>query len=98
MVSASLTQISFRPEFYDDDGLVTAYCRELGLAASGASKDLASAALSATVRTYCDVLERRGVMQSTLSSTGIATHEITVDKETTEEVILVVGTGRALPA
>ena len=40
MVSATLLQIGFRPEFYEDDGLVTAFCRELGLAAGSADRNL----------------------------------------------------------
>ena len=93
MVSTTLLQIGYRPEFYEDDGLVTAFCRELGLAAGGADRASASAALSATVRMYCDVLERKGVLQSTLASAGVAAREINVDKETPDDVVLVVGTG-----
>jgi hypothetical protein len=88
-------EIRFRPEFYEDDGLTTAFCRELGLAASGASEDEAASALSATVRTYCDVLERRGVLAKTLAESGVSTQEISIDKESEADVVLVVGTGRA---
>ena len=94
MVSATLLQIVYRPEFYDEDGLVTAVCRELGLAAPGKTNEEAGAALSSTVRTYCDILERRGVLAQTLADAGVATASISVDKASDEDVVLVVGTGR----
>ncbi len=94
MVSTTLLQIKYRPQFHDEDGLVTAVCRELGLAAPGKTNAEAAAALSSTVRAYCDILERRGVLAKTLSEAGIATTEINVDKESKDDVILVVGTGR----
>lgn len=97
-MSAILLQIQFRPEFYEDDGLVTAFCHELGLAAGGTDEASASAALSATVRTYCDILERKGVLQQTLRDADVRSREITVDKPTADDVVLVVGSGRSLEA
>lgn len=94
MVSATLLQIKYRPEFHNEDGLITAVCRELGLAAPGKTNDEAAAALSSTVRAYCDILERRGTLAKTLGEAGIATQSISVDKESDDDVVLVVGTGR----
>ena len=94
MVATTLFRISYRPEFVEDDGLVTAVCRELGLAAPGKTNEEAGAALSSTVHAYCDILERRGVLAKTLEDAGMGTTEINVDKDSNEDVVLVVGTGR----
>ena len=95
MVSTTLLQIKYRPEFHNEDGLVTAVCRELGLAAPGKTNEEAGAALSSTVGADCDILERRGVLAKTLAESGVITEEISVDKESNEDVVLVVGTGRS---
>ena len=94
MASTTLIQIKYQPEIFEDDGLFTAFCRELGLVAPGKTRDESTAALSSTVRTYCDILERRGVLAKKLAESGVSTAPINVDKASDNETVLVVGTGR----
>jgi predicted RNase H-like HicB family nuclease len=89
MVSATFLQIKYKPEFFDDDGRITAWCEEFGIAAPGDTREEASAVLAATVRYHCEQLERRGTLAAALAKAGLAPKAINVERDEAEDVVLV---------
>jgi hypothetical protein len=92
MATASATAQNFNiryvPEvFRDAHGGVTAVCTEFRLAASGETEIEAKARLRLIVESFCNSLQRQGLLQKALSQSGIS-HD-PIERKKNEEMISV---------
>ncbi len=92
MARVTLTRITFKPEVEEFEGKFTAFCRELGVAAGGDSHAESVTSLRATVRTYCDILARRGTLDKILRQSSMLAEPVAVERRD-DEVVMEIGAG-----
>lgn len=73
MGTAAITRIKFKPTVRKDEYAYTAICNELKIAAAGANEDEATARLMAMIRSFCLTLQRKGLLEKALATSGIET-------------------------
>ena len=80
MSTAAITRIKFTPTIRKDEYAYTAICNELKIAAAGATEDEAVARLMGMIRSFCVTLQRKGLLEKALMSSGMATEPSSLPK------------------
>ena len=86
-MSATRIRLKFTPRV-EHDRMVTAYCDELGLAASDDTEDGAVEKLRYSVRSYTNALRRHGNLETALAESGITWSTETVVLESGQQEIV----------
>ena len=87
MVTTSHIRVKFVPLVEADKHMFTAYCNELGLAASDYTRQTAVAKLNSMVRSFFNSLQRKGLLKKALIESGIHWEECPRQLEKGEEEV-----------
>jgi len=87
MSTSTITRIRFKPEVRKDKGGYTAICHELQIAAAGSTSDEAEARLMVMVRSFLSTLQRKGLFEKALHTSGIMSQPAALPKQDGELVM-----------
>ena len=76
-----ISRIAFEPEIREENGFYMAICHELKVAAPGDSVDEAMVRLMSTLRTLFANLRRKGLLERTLTESGITVRHSSIRRQ-----------------
>ncbi|MEK7216215.1 MAG: hypothetical protein AAB289_11520 [Chloroflexota bacterium] len=86
MTTKILPVVRYVPVLIFEEGGVTACCKELGLTGSGLTEEDARTRLRQMVAAFCRALERKGLLEKTLTGSGIKIEHPQVHYEPGEDI------------
>src|SRR5438093_792517 len=84
---AIYTRIRFQPDISQEEGMYTAICMELGLAACADTEEEARAKLQQAIISYCNALKRGNLLEKALKESNIMWEPLEIDAEPNEMIV-----------